>query len=295
MGDSAVNCRFLILSDTHGEDLPLQFDFNDSSIDVLIHCGDLTTESKLHEFRKTLQMIDNIKASLKLVIPGNHDFTLDKASYTALLDREHLEKALVEKIYGKYGRVGEIFADYQDIHLLDEGMHTFGLPNGANFKVFASPFTPSESNMGFHYPPGDKYTWEIGETDVVITHGPPEGILDRTISRTRAGCPQLFAAIARQRPRLHCFGHIHEGWGAKLVTWRENVSKEPSHFTDIDNGKSTTIATLASLNQALYGDRQDGEGDSKQPKLKRLQGGGVHTSCCTVDECCIEKGAKIYL
>uniref|UniRef100_A0A8H7KDQ4 Calcineurin-like phosphoesterase domain-containing protein n=1 Tax=Bionectria ochroleuca TaxID=29856 RepID=A0A8H7KDQ4_BIOOC len=213
MGDSLVKCRFLILSDTHGEDLSSQFDFNDSSIDVLIHCGDLTTESKLNEFKKTLKMLDNIKASLKLVIPGNHDFTLDKASYTALLDHEYLEKDLVEETYGKYGRVGEIFTDYQHIHLLDEGTHTFGLPNGANFKVFASPFTPSESNMGFHYFPKGNHTWELEDPDVVITHGPPEGIFDRTISRTRAGCPQLFAAIARQRPRLHCFGHIHEGWG----------------------------------------------------------------------------------
>ncbi|CAH0047544.1 unnamed protein product [Clonostachys solani] len=69
--------RFLIISDTHGEGLPTAFR-PDFYADVLIHCGDLTGQSKLHEFESTLEMINNIKASLKLVVPGNHDFTLDR-------------------------------------------------------------------------------------------------------------------------------------------------------------------------------------------------------------------------
>jgi hypothetical protein len=79
--------------------------------------------------------------------------------------------------------------------------------------------------------------------------------LDRTLStpdtpsekKPRAGCKQLFAAVARARPRLHCFGHIHEGWGAKLVAWREQPTDDPLHLTDIDNGKSVVVETLAAL------------------------------------------------
>jgi hypothetical protein len=61
--------------------------------------------------------------------------------------------------------------------------------------------------------------------------------------KKRVGCPSLFAAVARARPRLHCFGHIHEQWGAKLVSWRANQpeSATPSHFTAIDNGWSVLI------------------------------------------------------
>ena len=82
---------------------------------------------------------------------------------------------------------------------------------------------------------------------MIMTHSPPRGIMDYTLSRQRAGCPNLFSAVARSRPRLHCFGHIHEGWGAKLVTWRSEVSESPTHFADIDNEKSTIIEKLSGL------------------------------------------------
>ena len=36
------------------------------------------------------------------------------------------------------------------------------------------------------------------------------------------GCPHLMRAIARARPRLHCFGHIHEGAGAQFLDWYED-------------------------------------------------------------------------
>lgn len=54
----------------------------------------------------------------------------------------------------------------------------------------------------------------------MLTHGPPHQILDRTHRGDAVGCANLFRAAARVRPRLHCFGHIHEGWGAERVAWR---------------------------------------------------------------------------
>lgn len=53
------------------EDKPLQH------ADVAIHCGDLTEESKLEEYRASIQLLKDIHAPLKLVIAGNHDFTMD--------------------------------------------------------------------------------------------------------------------------------------------------------------------------------------------------------------------------
>lgn len=29
----------------------------------------------------------------------------------------------------------------------------------------------------------------------------------------------MLKAVARAKPLVHCFGHIHEGWGAETVTW----------------------------------------------------------------------------
>ena len=68
--------------------------------------------------------------------------------------------------------------------------------------------------------------WDLipTETDVLITHGPPHGIAD-TVKRPVAqivstlagqglhvGCEDLVRAVRRVRPRLHVFGHIHEGY-----------------------------------------------------------------------------------
>ena len=74
----------------------------------------------------------------------------------------------------------------------------------------------------FQYSPDQGHKFEITEgIDVAITHGLAKGIMDYTSDRHRAGCPELFAAVARARPRVRCFGHIHENWGAKMVTWRD--------------------------------------------------------------------------
>ena len=49
--------------------------------------------------------------------------------------------------------------------------------------------------------------------DVLVTHGPPYGILDRTARGQRVGCEELLPVVERLRPRLHLFGHIHEAYG----------------------------------------------------------------------------------
>lgn len=51
------------------------------------------------------------------------------------------------------------------------------------------------------------------ETDVLITHGPPFGILDRTISGLEVGCEDLLKTIKKLKPKFHLFGHIHEAYG----------------------------------------------------------------------------------
>jgi hypothetical protein len=46
--------------------------------------------------------------------------------------------------------------------------------------------------------------------DIVMTHGPPKYVQDLTDDNSSAGCEHLRRAIARTKPRLHCFGHIHQ-------------------------------------------------------------------------------------
>jgi hypothetical protein len=172
---------------------------------------------------------------------------------------------LVKRTYGDFGEARAMFesdaAIAAGVVFLDEGNYTFDLANGASLSVYASPYTASKScTWGFQYRPsadGNDHAWDIKpDTDIAVTHSPPHGVLDYTDHKTRAGSPSLFAAIARAKPKMHCFGHIHEAWGAKIVGWRpaDNVNPEseigstpPTHFTAIDNDRSNLIESLASL------------------------------------------------
>ena len=278
-----VKTRFLLLSDTHGmefrsEDRPFQH------ADVAIHCGDLTEESKLEEYEASIRLLKDIHAPLNLVIAGNHDFTMDIPAFKKKVAdaRPSLDPDLVRKVYGDYGDVRKMFEDAgaAGVIFLGEGNHRFILENGAILNVYASPWTPSLGDWGFQYPPGHGHNFEITKgTDLVVTHGPPKGIMDYTENKQRAGCPDLFGAVARARPRLHCFGHIHEGWGAKLVTWRDQLTETPSHFTDIDNERSVIVEKLSGFRQSKF--------DTTESKRQKLEKGEHYRRerCYTTTHC----------
>ena len=282
---SKVTTRFLVISDTHG-------DFLDHPIidraDVAIHCGDLTEESKLDEFRASLRQLKEINAPLKLVIAGNHDFTMDIPTFKNKIDQLKQSiggnnNALIKKEYGDFGEARALFesedAKSADIVFLGEGTHHFDLANGAKLTVYASPYTHGISGWGFQYSSDEEHDWAISsEVDVAITHSPPKGVLDYTDSRKRAGSSSLFGAIARAKPRMHCFGHIHEAWGAKKVTWRDEITDTPSHFTDIDNDESHVIESLPTMRPSKF-DTPDIL-DEKETKRKKYNDKGY----CTANE-----------
>ncbi|CAG8941750.1 unnamed protein product [Penicillium salamii] len=244
-----IKTRILVISDTHGLETPPDIVARQYA-DVAIHCGDLTTGSLLDEFKDSIRYMQALNAPLKLVIAGNHDFTMDIPMFQKKVTHasKYLDQDHVHRFYGVFGQSRELF-DQEDLGItfLDEGSYSFRLENGALLNVYASPYTPSYGDWGFQYKPNDGHDYQIGNADLVMTHGPPKGILDRTRSGERAGSTCLFKAVAQHRPLLHCFGHIHEAWGAKLVKWRNPISAEPSHLTDIDNEKSTPISNLAAI------------------------------------------------
>ncbi|KAK1056969.1 hypothetical protein LTR74_014504 [Friedmanniomyces endolithicus] len=266
-----IATRFLVISDTHGERMQLPTE----AVDVAIHCGDLTEESKLYEFKTSIDLLTKVNAPLKLVIAGNHDFALDLQVFKKKLAGipPPVDDAVVKREYGDFGEARSVLERATDagVLFLDEGTHSFTLANGAKLTVYASPYTPSKSDWGFSYDPDNaEHDWAIDSAaDVVITHGPPHGVLDYTHTKKRAGSPSLFAAVARARPRMHCFGHIHEGWGAKQVTWRETASEDPSHFTDIDNDTSALIESLATIHPRKHDSEDDLAG--KKAKLEKLE------------------------
>jgi hypothetical protein len=89
----------------------------------------------LEEYEKTLDMLESINADLKLVIAGNHDITLDEEYYARKgenMHRSRHDKDLPAKARDMW--TGER-AKRAGVTYLEEGTHTFQLPNGANLRV----------------------------------------------------------------------------------------------------------------------------------------------------------------
>jgi hypothetical protein len=91
--------------------------------------------------------------------------------------------------------------------------------------------------------------------DIVMTHGPPKGVLD-VVDGENEGCDMLLKAVGRARPLMHCFGHIHEGHGAQVVKWgREGelvgkgsemvVSYPEAIKVDVKSGEETLMVNGA--------------------------------------------------
>ncbi|KAL7931037.1 Metallo-dependent phosphatase-like protein [Trichoderma chlorosporum] len=235
---ATIKTRILIISDTHSyvpqpqednsantEDelatprdkiyAPTGFRCPLPEADVVLHCGDLTKYGRPEELRKTFSMLRKLRAPLKLVIPGNHDLTLDERYY-------------FERIGGEVREHNEVMqfikeAEEDGVKYLTEGTYTLDLANGARLRIFASPFTPQYGYWAFQYEAGE-HSFDIpAGVDIAMTHGPPLGVRDLASRNQSAGCGNLFRSVQHAKPKIHCFGHIHEAWGAHLVRWKADA------------------------------------------------------------------------
>ncbi|TDZ23669.1 putative rhamnogalacturonate lyase C [Colletotrichum orbiculare MAFF 240422] len=248
--ESKVKTRIFIISDTCGKLIPFNRILPEPFVaEVAIHCGNLTENSTIKEYMAGLREFDVIFAPLKLVIPGNRDLHLDpesllkKAEEAARAEGRPFDRERVDEEVREVRRLLAKAKETDGVTVLDEGTHTFTLINGAKLKIFVSPYTPGTDGGAFRYSTSHDFNIEEG-TDIVATHGPPHGIMDIGSSGEHIGCPQLFRAIARSQPKIHCFGHVHQSWGGRLVSWRPELSEKPSHTQDIDDSKTLEIENL---------------------------------------------------
>jgi Icc-related predicted phosphoesterase len=63
------------------------------------------------------------------------------------------------------------------------------------------------------------------DTDILITHGPPNGILDYVAQSVyNAGCEELLERVMQVKPKVSVFGHIHQGYGTLRVNEIEFIN-----------------------------------------------------------------------
>ena len=174
--------RIVLVSDTHGLHRQLEV----PSGDLLIHAGDFTFFSRppsiVSDFNAWLGSLPHRH---KVVVPGNHEFALEEPRNQGAIANAIL--------------------------LVDSGVEVEGI------RIWGSPVTPLYGGaFGMSRAADRKRHWaRIPEgLDILVTHGPPLGILDHgPRSERREGCPELREAVLQARPRVHVFGHIHAGYG----------------------------------------------------------------------------------
>lgn len=162
--------------------------------DLLIVAGDLTvndSKRKMDEFWAWLCYQPHEK---KIVIAGNHDNFLE--------NNPHYFDGCSDDI----------------MYLCDSWTEVGG------YKIWGSPWTKSfegmNSNcMAFCVDTEEELQekWDLipDDTDILVTHSPPRGILDQNVDGDACGSETLLSTLERVKPKIHVFGHIHEQGGRK--------------------------------------------------------------------------------
>jgi Icc-related predicted phosphoesterase len=170
--------RILHISDTHNlhqqlTDLPVA--------DITIHSGDISYAGTGKEVMDFIEWFGALECEYKIFIAGNHDYCLD----------------------GKRQDVIQSFLPENCFYLCNTGVEIEGV------KFWGVPFFFSDDVSGRYL---DKIAQIPADTDVLISHGPPFGILDKAGEITY-GCRDLLRRVLAIRPRYHLFGHIHNAYG----------------------------------------------------------------------------------
>jgi Icc-related predicted phosphoesterase len=174
--------RIVCVSDTHGyHELTHVPDG-----DVLVHAGDVCRHGDLEDVEEFNRWLGRLPHPHKVVICGNHDWCFQGTPAEA---RARITNATYLEDSG-----GEI-----------EGLRFYGSPWTPLFCDWA--FMLSEEELAA------KWAAIPHGIDVLITHGPPHGVLDFTNRKEHAGSRTLFDRVFEVKPRLHVFGHIHEAAG----------------------------------------------------------------------------------
>ncbi len=119
--------------------------------------------------------------------------------------------------------------DLSDITYLQDSLTGIRFPTGRALNIYGSPWTPTPGTWALqHKREEDVWTGNIFEnTDILVTHRPPRFHLDVA----RFGDDNPLKELWRTRPRLHVFGHVHEGYGKDFIaydrfeTWYEDVCR----------------------------------------------------------------------
>lgn len=164
----------LHLSDTHSQHHELR---NLPHADIIIHSGDISFAGSENEVMDFIEWFGVLPYKYKIFIAGNHDDCL----FGANID------GLPESCYYLCNSGVTI-----------EGIKFYGIP------MFMEDVLSGDYDRNIQKIPND--------TDILITHQPPKGILDSS-ANINYGDLKLLQIVLKTKPKYHLFGHIHGAYG----------------------------------------------------------------------------------
>ncbi|MEZ6133930.1 MAG: metallophosphoesterase [Pirellulaceae bacterium] len=186
--------KIWFISDTHNKHRELQVP---QGVDAVMHCGDESCQRKTKwnepEARDFFDWYVGLDIACKVFVPGNHSTSVELGIVRA--------------------------EEYPMVQFL---IHQSWQWQGLN--IFGSPYTPWFFSWAYNIarPNLDALWAEIPDnTDILLTHGPPKGILDvtrdwRSKEPIHIGSKSLTRQVtSRIQPQLHAFGHLHDEEGIR--------------------------------------------------------------------------------
>lgn len=185
--------KITFISDTHTKHKQLSLPGGD----ILIHSGDIMNSGhNINDIIDFLKWFESQNYEELIFIAGNHDIMFEN------------NRDSVQRLLESYPLVTYLEDDWVDID---------------GIKIYGSPWQPEFYNWAFNLPrngPDLMSTWEKipADTDILITHGPPQGHLDASgypYNEFLLGCNLLRDRVNVIKPKIHVFGHIHGSAGYK--------------------------------------------------------------------------------
>lgn len=225
--------RIWHISDTHTYHRLLTIPEN---IDIVIHSGDESNYKDQYqnepEFRDFILWFANLPIKHKVFIAGNH------SSY----------------VFHNKKEVNQICKNLNIIYLEDDWTLVDGI------SIWGSPITPNFGNWWFMKDRSkmDKLYSSIPEwIDIVVSHGPPKGLLDLSYDRDGklefCGCRSLKNhMLNRVKPQLCLFGHIHSNEdiinaGTVKLSGYDTIFSNGSVVTDNKFGKLSSNGNILEI------------------------------------------------
>lgn len=188
--------RVVAIADTHDNHDAIEIPDGD----IFVHAGDWTMFGDKPKIKVFLDWVEKLPHPIKVIVAGNHELSMDPST-------PMFADLKMKDLIDKYKSI---------IYLCDSSVEV--KVRRRRLRIWGSPYTLAYNDWAFQYAPGER-TWQNvpDGTDMVVTHSPPFGVLDtiENCGHRPGGCKDLRDRVAKIKPKVHIFGHLHDDGGRR--------------------------------------------------------------------------------